>query len=65
MTESERKQIIHNIARIQGTKHSYIWIESEKELGDGKREITFNQRGIKKGALLQGTSVIETWIWVA
>ena len=48
MTESEEKKVINSFARFQNTKHCFIRVEKVKELGNGQREVTFSQRGVKK-----------------
>ena len=65
MTESEEKKVINSLARFQNTKHCFIRVEKVKELGNGQREVTFSQRGVKKGALMLNFMVLQVWVWVA
>lgn len=63
MTESERKKLTFNLARVEQTTVSRIYIENVIDCPDGKKHVYYTARGFKDGALLDadGESIICTW----
>lgn len=64
MTAVKEKEIIRNIARIQGTYQRNIRINSVKELGNNKREVWVTVQSTNMGALLDGVNVVEMWVLI-
>ena len=63
MTETQRKKLTFNLARVNQTTVSRIDIDRIEERADGQKEVYYKARGFRHGAELgaDGVTVGKRW----
>lgn len=63
MTMTEEKKLRFQIARLESTRVSNVFIDKVEELGENKRIVQATVKYYKIGVRMHGDNVTESW-WV-